>query len=67
MPFTEHNINGLVYDTADGLDAVGGIRHAFTTRLGGVSPAPFDSLNFFFLVEQYQKECLFLMQLGLET
>ena len=27
--------------------AVGGVRHAFTTRLGGVSPAPFDSLNFF--------------------
>lgn len=47
MSFTEHNINGLVYDTADGLSAVGGIRHAFTTRLGGVSPAPFDSLNFF--------------------
>ena len=47
MPFTEHNINGLVFDTADGLSAVGGTRHAFTTRLGGVSPAPFDSLNFF--------------------
>lgn len=47
MPFTEHNVNGLIYDTADGLSAVGGIRHAFTTRLGGVSPAPFDSLNFF--------------------
>lgn len=47
MPFTEHNVNGLVYDTADGLSAVGGVRHAFTTRLGGVSPAPFDSLNFF--------------------
>ena len=47
MPFTTHNVNGLVYDTADGLSAVGGTRHAFTTRLGGVSPAPFDSLNFF--------------------
>lgn len=46
MPFTEHNVNGLVFDTADGLSAVGGVRHAFTTRLGGVSPAPFDSLNF---------------------
>ena len=45
--FTEHNANGLVFDTADGLNAVGGVRHAFTTRLGGVSPAPFDSLNFF--------------------
>ena len=47
MAFTEHNRNGLVYDTADGLSAFGGIRHAFTTRLGGVSPTPFDSLNFF--------------------
>ncbi len=47
MPFTEHNVDGLVFDTADGLSAVGGVRHAFTTRLGGVSPAPFDSLNFF--------------------
>lgn len=47
MSFTAHNVNGLVYDTADGLSAAGGIRHAFTTRLGGVSPAPFDSLNFF--------------------
>ena len=45
--FTTHNVNGLVYDTADGLSAVGGVCHAFTTRLGGVSPAPFDSLNFF--------------------
>ena len=47
MSFTEHNINGIIFDTADGLSAVGGIRHAFTTRIGGVSPAPFDSLNFF--------------------
>lgn len=47
MSFTEHNVNGLIYDTADGLSAVGGVRHAFTTRLGGISPAPFDSLNFF--------------------
>ena len=47
MSFTTHTHNNLVYDTADGLCAVGGTRHAFTTRLGGVSPAPFDSLNFF--------------------
>ena len=47
MSFTEHNVNGLIYDTADGLSAAGGVRHAFSTRLGGVSPAPFDSLNFF--------------------
>ncbi len=47
MPFSEHNVNGLVYDTADGMSAAGGVRHAFTTRLGGVSESPCDSLNFF--------------------
>lgn len=47
MPFTEHDHSGLLYDTADGLDCLGGVCHAFTTRRGGVSPAPFDSLNFF--------------------
>lgn len=47
MSFTTHNLNGLIFDTADGISAAGGVRHAFTTRLGGVSPAPFDSLNFF--------------------
>lgn len=45
MSFTEHNVNGLLYDTADVL-TLGGVCHAFTTRHGGVSPAPFDSLNF---------------------
>ena len=46
MSFTEHNHNGLIFDTADGLSALGGIRHAFTARHGGVSAAPFDTLNF---------------------
>lgn len=46
MSFTRHNVNGLIYDTADGLSSVGGTRHAFSTRCGGVSPAPMDSLNF---------------------
>ena len=44
MSFTEHNVNGVIFDTAGTL-SVGGVRHAFTTRHGGVSPAPFDSLN----------------------
>ena len=46
MSFTEHNVNGLIYDTSDVLAAAGGAVHAFTTRHGGVSPAPFDSLSF---------------------
>ena len=45
MSFTEHNVNGLIFDTSDTIFAAGGVVHAFTTRHGGVSPAPFDSLN----------------------
>jgi YfiH family protein len=36
--------NGVVYYASAKLDAVG-VRHAFSTRIGGISPAPFDSLN----------------------
>ena len=36
--------NGVVYYASPLLEAVG-VPHAFSTRLGGVSPAPFDSLN----------------------
>lgn len=41
MAFSEHNENGLVYLTSSVLRA----RHAFTTRLGGVSKGIFESLN----------------------
>ena len=41
MAFVEHNENGLVYLTSSLLTA----RHAFTTRLGGVSTGIFESLN----------------------
>ena len=36
--------NGITFLTAGAL-ASDGIRHGFSTRLGGVSPAPWDSLN----------------------
>jgi hypothetical protein len=36
--------NGVVYYASAKLDAVG-VRHAFSTRIGGTSPPPFDSLN----------------------
>ena len=42
MPFETHEQNGLVWLTASNL---GDVRHGFSTRLGGVSPAPWDSLN----------------------
>jgi YfiH family protein len=36
--------DGVVYYTSAKLQAIG-VRHAFSTRIGGISPAPFDSLN----------------------
>lgn len=41
MPLTEHEKNGVVWYTADLLNTP----HGFSTRVGGVSPAPWDSLN----------------------
>ena len=42
MPFDTHEQNGLVWLTAPVLS---GVRHAFSTRKGGVSVPPWDSLN----------------------
>ena len=42
MPFQQHEQTGLVWFTADVLNE---ISHGFSTRKGGVSPAPWDSLN----------------------
>ncbi len=42
MPFQQHEQTGLVWFTADVLNDV---PHGFSTRKGGVSPAPWDSLN----------------------
>lgn len=41
MPLTEHKQNSLVWYTADQLHTP----HGFSARVGGVSPAPWDSLN----------------------
>ena len=45
MNIIEHNQNGLVYLTADGFEAAGGVAHGFSTRLGGVSDGIYASLN----------------------
>lgn len=42
MPFETHEQNSLVWLTSPLLD---GVRHGFSTRLGGVSAPPWDSLN----------------------
>lgn len=42
MSFQTHEQNGLVWLTSDNLP---GIRHGFSTRRGGVSTSPWDTLN----------------------
>ena len=46
MNIIEHNKNGLVYLTADGFEAAGGVAHGFSTRLGGASKGRFATMNF---------------------
>ena len=36
MNITERNVNGVVYLTADGFEAAGGVAHGFSTRLGDI-------------------------------
>ena len=45
---TPHVDGELVYYTFPSLDAIEGVGHAFSTRLGGVSAPPFDSMNLSF-------------------
>ncbi len=45
MSFSEHNQNGVIFRTADGLEAAGGVAHAFSTRYGGVSQGIWASMN----------------------
>lgn len=44
MSFLTHQNNGLLWLSSSLLDGQP-VRHGFSTRLGGVSPAPWDSLN----------------------
>jgi len=37
--------NGVVYLTMPNLEDIKGLKHAFTTRIGGVSKSPYDTLN----------------------
>ena len=45
MAFIHHEQNQLVWLTAENLSSFSALRHGFSTRKGGVSPAPWDSLN----------------------
>lgn len=42
---TEHNVNGIVFRTADRFLAAGGVIHGFSTRYGGVSQGIWASMN----------------------
>ena len=63
MPFSTHTRDGLVWLSAPLLQ---GIHHGFSTRKGGVSPAPWDSLNLGpgrgdapeHVLENYRRFCL---------
>ncbi|MEA5142514.1 MAG: peptidoglycan editing factor PgeF [Oscillibacter sp.] len=45
MSFQMHRQNEIQFLTSSLFSGFPGIRHAFSTRAGGVSPAPWDSLN----------------------
>ena len=45
MNILEQTKNGVPVLYADGIEAAGGAVHGFSTRKGGVSPAPWYSLN----------------------
>ncbi|MCI2106933.1 MAG: peptidoglycan editing factor PgeF [Intestinimonas sp.] len=45
MNITDHNTNGVPYLACDGFAAAGGVVHAFSTRLGGVSSGIWSSMN----------------------
>ena len=45
MPFEQHRQDGLIYLTSPLLRRNPGITHDFSTRVGGVSAAPMDTLN----------------------
>ena len=44
--FTLWKKGGVRYFTIPSFEQAGGLRCAFSTRIGGVSPPPFDTLNF---------------------
>ena len=62
---TLHNAETVPYLTFDSLSEISGFRHAFTTRLGGVSEGEFTSMNMAFnrgddpdrVTENYRRFC----------
>lgn len=44
--FTLRKNKGVSYLTIPSFEQAGGVTCAFSTRIGGISPAPFDTLNF---------------------
>lgn len=47
-----HNNNNVLYITFPKLDKIGGVRHAFSTRFGGISEGQTASMNFSFTLDE---------------
>lgn len=45
MAITERTVNGVVFRAAEEFETAGGVRHGFSTRLGGVSTGVWASMN----------------------
>jgi hypothetical protein len=54
--FTKNERNGVVFFTAPSFDELGFIRHGVTSRIGGVSRYPYDTLNMSFKRSRDPKE-----------
>ena len=53
--FTQWKKNGVRFFTIPAFERAGGVVCAFSTRIGGVSPPPYDTLNFSREREQMSK------------
>ncbi len=65
--FDREEKNGVVYFSVPAFKQAGGVRHGFTSRIGGVSPPPFDSLNMSFKREGNRENLILNYQRAAEA
>ncbi|MBI3890851.1 MAG: peptidoglycan editing factor PgeF [Candidatus Wallbacteria bacterium] len=53
MTLSKHSQDGVTYLTSELMSRVPGVKHAFSTRVGGVSPKPHDTLNLGFYSQDW--------------
>ena len=56
--FVRHQSEGTVFYSVEAIDRTARYRHGFFSRLGGVSPSPYDSLNFSYKREKSKPNIL---------